>query len=112
MFAIIIGFVCFCAGAFLAALFVYSRMKLQLQTWQTKYELTQLSIDQSRAEAQNLQKTMTLQFENLAQKIFDDKSTKMTDQNYQQLNQLLSPLKERIKDFEKKVEETYSSAPT
>ena len=52
---------------------------------------------------------MALQFENLAQKIFDDKSTKMTDQNYQQLNQLLSPLKERIKDFEKKVEETYSN---
>lgn len=109
MLVIGIGLICFCVGAFLAALLVYSRMKLQLQSWQTKYELTQLSIDQSRTETQNLQQTMTLQFENLAQKIFDDKSTKMTDQNYQQLNQLLSPLKERIKDFEKKVEETYSS---
>lgn len=109
MILVLIGVICFCSGALLAAFFVYARMKLQLQTWQTKYELTQASIDQARTDSQNIQKTMTLQFENLAQKIFDDKSTKMTDQNYQQLNQLLSPLKERIKDFEKKVEETYSS---
>jgi len=109
MILVLIGVICFCSGALLAAFFVYARMKLQLQTWQTKYELTQASIDQARTDSQNIQKTMTLQFENLAQKIFDDKSTKMTDQNYQQLNQLLSPLKERIKDFEKKVEETYSN---
>jgi DNA recombination protein RmuC len=109
MILVLIGVICFCSGALLSAFFVYSRMRLQLQTWQTKYELTQASIDQARSDSQNIQKTMALQFENLAQKIFDDKSTKMTDQNYQQLNQLLSPLKERIKDFEKKVEETYSN---
>ncbi|AGH94798.1 DNA recombination protein RmuC [Pseudobdellovibrio exovorus] len=85
------------------------QLKIDLQTWKTKFELTQNTVEQSRAEASQLQQTLTLQFENLAQKIFDEKSSKMTDQNFQQLSALLNPLKDRIKDFEKKVEDTYSS---
>lgn len=85
------------------------QLKMDAQTWKTKFELTQTTVEQSRAESTQLQQTLTLQFENLAQKIFDEKSSRMTDQNFQQLSALLNPLKDRIKDFEKKVEDTYSS---
>jgi DNA recombination protein RmuC len=52
---------------------------------------------------------MTEKFENLASKIFEDKSTRFADQNLKNLSTLLEPFKERLKDFEKKVEETYST---
>ena len=104
--AAVLGFL---AGALLIGFVVYSRLKIEVQTWKTKFELTSLSSDQHKTEAQDLQRQLTLQFENLAQKIFDEKSTKMTDQNFRQLTTLLDPLKERIKDFEKKVEDTYSN---
>lgn len=99
----------FLAGAILAGFVIYSRLRIEVQIWKTKYELTTVSSDQHKTESQDLQKQLTLQFENLAQKIFDEKSTKMTDQNFRQLTSLLDPLKERIKDFEKKVEDTYST---
>lgn len=101
-----IGFI---LGGTLVGFIVYSRLKIEAQTWKTRSELLQAGQEQARGESQRLQETMTLQFENLAQKIFDEKSTKMTDQNFQQLSTLLSPLRERIKDFEKKVEDTYST---
>lgn len=71
--------------------------------------------DQARlAQEQKLQnekvaEQMKMQFENLAHKIFEEKSVKFSDQNHKSLNSLLEPLKERIKDFEKKVEDTYST---
>lgn len=64
----------------------------------------------NRRERQHL----SYEFENLANRIFEEKSSKFNEQNqqsYQQnqnnLAQLLTPLKERIKDFEAKVHEVY-----
>lgn len=60
-----------------------------------------------KEELNALNQKMQLEFENLANKILDDKSKKFTDQNQQNLNQILTPLKERIKDFEDKVQRHY-----
>lgn len=104
--AAIIGFI---LGGGIIGFVVYSKLKIETQLWKTKYELTQAGAEQAKADNTQIQKTLTLQFENLAQKIFEEKSSKMSDQNYQQLSNLLNPLKEKIKDFEKKVEDTYGS---
>ncbi|MEP6635485.1 MAG: DNA recombination protein RmuC [Acidobacteriota bacterium] len=50
---------------------------------------------------------LTLQFKSLANDILDEKSRKFTDQNKNNLETLLTPLGEKIRDFEKKVEEVY-----
>lgn len=50
---------------------------------------------------------LTTQFRNLAQEILEDKSKRFTEQNQTNLDGLLSPLKEQIKEFEKKVHEVY-----
>lgn len=112
---IVIGVLSFITGALLAGFIVYSRLRLQTDLWRNKYDVEKALSDQQKASAeqykitiQEMQTRMALQFENLAQKIFDDKSGKLTDQNHKQLATLLDPLKERIKDFEKKVEDTYS----
>ncbi|MFN0031099.1 MAG: DNA recombination protein RmuC [Flavobacteriales bacterium] len=48
------------------------------------------------------------EFENLANKIFDDKSEKFKQQNRDQLDVVLNPFKEKLRDFENKVEKVYS----
>ncbi len=50
---------------------------------------------------------LALRFKTLANEIFDDKAKRISEQNRQGLESLLLPLGEKIKDFEKRVEETY-----
>ena len=111
----IIPLIAFIAGGAVIGFAVYSKMRVQTEIWRNKYDVEKALSEQqkalseqSKATTQELQNRMTMQFENLAQKIFDEKSGKLTDQNHKQLATLLDPLKERIKDFEKKVEDTYS----
>ena len=106
---ILVNIISFIAGSILAGYFVYARLKIQIEFWKNKSEIEKASFDNQQQVTQELQNKLTLQFENLAQKIFTEKSEKMTDQNHKQLATLLDPLKERIKDFEKKVEDTYSA---
>jgi DNA recombination protein RmuC len=71
-------------------------------------------IDQLREQSQMQEQTyketqtqMQLQFENLANRLLEEKSKRFIDQNHQQLNQLLDPLQLKIKEFEQKVEHFY-----
>ena len=61
-------------------------------------------------ETEKLQEKFSKEFENLANKILEEKTTKFTEQNKQNLEQILSPLNEKIKSFEKKVEDTHKES--
>jgi DNA recombination protein RmuC len=52
------------------------------------------------------------QFELLGRRLFEDSSKKLNDQSLQNLQLLLEPFKERLKEFEKKVEDVYSNEKT
>ena len=60
-----------------------------------------------KSDFEALQKTAHLQFEKLAQQIFEEKSGKFTEANKQNIEALLKPLHENIDTFKRKVEETY-----
>ncbi len=60
-----------------------------------------------KQELEEMQKRFTKEFENLANKILEEKSSKFTEQNKTNLDIILNPLKEKIKDFEQKVEKAY-----
>jgi DNA recombination protein RmuC len=62
-----------------------------------------------KSELENINKRYTTEFENIANKILDEKSKKFTDQNKTNLDSILNPLKEKIKDFEDKVEKAYKA---
>ena len=66
-------------------------------------------LNTQKAEVDTLQKTFTTEFENLANKILEDKSKKFTEQNKTNLENILNPLKENITKFEKKVDDTYKA---
>ena len=57
-------------------------------------------------DAAALEQRFTLQFENLANRIFDEKTKTFRDQNSETLAQILSPLRENLKSFQHKVEES------
>ena len=62
-----------------------------------------------KKEFEDLNKRFNTEFENLANKILEEKSKKFTDQNKENIELILNPLRERIKDFEKKVDEKYDN---
>jgi len=61
---------------------------------------------EQKAEVEKLQEKFTKEFENLANRILDEKSTKFKEQNKESLEGLLNPLSEKIKVFEKRVEDS------
>ncbi len=60
-----------------------------------------------KQEMEELQKKFTTEFENVANRILKKNSAEFTETNQKNINDILSPLKEKIQLFEKKVEETY-----
>jgi len=53
------------------------------------------------------EKRFTDTFKSLASQILEEKSTKFTATNEAKLNELLNPFRERLKDFQKKIEDTH-----
>ena len=62
-----------------------------------------------KAEMEEIQKKFSAEFENLANKILEDKSKRFTEQNKTNLDIILNPLKEKITAFEKKVDDSYKA---
>lgn len=62
---------------------------------------------ENKKEVEELQSRFKLEFENLANKILEEKSGKFTEQNKKNLDEILNPLKDKILQFERKVEETH-----
>ncbi len=82
--------------------------ELAAKVLQLEKQLTRLESENKHLTAKFNEeaKRLETQFENLATKIFEEKSRKFTEQNKTNLTDLLSPLKERIKTFEEKVEKS------
>ncbi|MFB9841151.1 DNA recombination protein RmuC [Mucilaginibacter ginsenosidivorans] len=57
---------------------------------------------------QEIQQKFQLEFQNIANKLLDEKSQKFVETNRAHLDILLNPLKENIKAFEEKVEKVYN----
>jgi len=81
----------------------------QLTAQKSDSENLQIRLSEHKAEITTLNERFTKEFENLANRIFDDKSQKFTEQNKNNIGELLNPLGEKIKDFEKKVNDVYIS---
>jgi len=66
----------------------------------------QRRMEEQKGELEKLNERMTLQFKNLANEILEEKTKKFTDQNKTSMGELLNPLREKLGEFEKKVEES------
>lgn len=78
----------------------------QLVRYQADLENLQLKNKEQKEEVEKLQEKFTKEFENLANKILDEKSEKFTKSNKENIENILTPLNKKIKEFEEKVEKS------
>ena len=66
-------------------------------------------LEEQKSDIAELQQKFISEFENLANRILDDKSKKFTEQNKENIGAILDPLRQKITEFEKKVNDVYVS---
>ncbi len=85
-------------------------LSIQLTKKETDFEnLWERNLEQKQ-EVEKLQEKFTKEFENLANKILEEKTNKFTEQNKENMKNILSPLQDKIQLFEKKVEDTHKES--
>ncbi len=92
---------------------VYERSQLaaanqSLESARAYYKSQQEKIQEQKIEVDQIRKDFQLEFQNIANKLLDEKSQKFIETNRSNLDVLLNPLKENIKAFEDKVEKVYN----
>ncbi len=78
----------------------------QLTKVETEHKNLQSKLEEQKAELEKLNERFAHEFKNLANEIFEEKSKKFTEQNKTNIHDLLNPLKEKIGEFQKKVEDS------
>ena len=72
--------------------------------------LNQENLDKRDEELNKMREMLSLEFKNLANEIFDEKTKKIGEVNKENLSSILDPLRENIERFERKVELTNKDA--
>ncbi len=78
----------------------------EIVRYQADLENLDLKNREQKQEVEKLQEKFTKEFENLANKILEEKSLKFTERNEKNIRNILTPLNEKIQLFEKKVDES------
>ncbi len=74
---------------------------------ETSLEMEQKQHGKDLAFLNESKEQLSVAFKNIANEIFEDKSKKLVDNNKESLSTVLTPLQDKIRQFEKRVEETY-----
>lgn len=85
-------------------------LAIQLSKKETDFENLWERNKEQKEEVEKLQEKFTKEFENLANKILEEKTSKFTEQNKENLKNILTPLQDKIQLFEKKVEDTHKES--
>ena len=83
------------------------RSQTQIATLQTEARHLEERMAESRKELEQLQERFKTEFQNLANAILKQNTKEFSESSHKQMSDILNPLKEKIVDFEKKVQETY-----
>lgn len=83
------------------------RLREQLAAAQEKNHQERKQFTEQIALLQSARNDLTKEFENLANKIFENKQQQFTRQSQQVLDSTLNPLKSQLQDFRKKIEDAY-----
>jgi len=75
-------------------------------TYKSKFEALEEKLKDQKEELNSLQEKFTKEFELVANKILEEKTSKFTNKNKENIDAILNPLKEKISEFQKKVEDS------
>lgn len=82
------------------------QLSSDLSKREAEYAALSEKLAEQKAEVEKLNQKFSVEFKNLANEILEEKSKKFTDQNKENLDTLLNPLREKLTDFQKKVEQS------
>lgn len=85
-------------------------LNIHLSRQSAEYEALLSELEKERERFKNFEKDFNDKFENVANKILLDNSSKFTLQNKENMETILNPLQEKIKNFEKRVEDTHKES--
>ncbi len=74
---------------------------------QERVKFLQQRLDDQKAETVELQERFRVEFENIANRLLEEKSEKFTKQNSERLGEILTPFTQKIEEFKKQVQEVY-----
>ena len=89
----------------LAALGAESAARLEAE--RARFDEQEARTKQYLTDFEKLRATMQTEFQAVAAKLLDEKSKKFTDQNKEQVDALLHPLRSQIKEFRERVDSVY-----
>ncbi len=84
-----------------------SVLQVKLSELETRLEDERKNAEEKLALLQEAREQLKMEFQNVANKIFEDKSQKFTDQNRENIEGVLKPMREQLLEFKKKVEDVY-----
>ncbi|GGO72593.1 DNA recombination protein RmuC [Bowmanella pacifica] len=84
-----------------------SSLRTQLEAQSARFEQEQKAMAEKLAMLQEAETRLKEQFENLANKIFEQKTQNFSQASKQSLDSLLTPLKDQIEGFKKQVSDQY-----
>lgn len=84
-----------------------SEMSRQIAVAAERERMMQEKYEEYKKEFEGLQAKFKLEFENVASKILKQNTLEFSISNQKSINEILSPFKQKIEDFEKTVNETY-----
>jgi DNA recombination protein RmuC len=82
-------------------------LQAKLSELETRLEDERSNSEEKLALLQEAREQLKMEFQNVANKIFEDKSQKFTEQNRENIEGVLKPMREQLLDFKKKVEDVY-----
>ncbi len=85
-------------------------LAIQLSKKEVDFENLWERHKEQKSEINELQEKFTKEFENLANKILEEKSAKFTEQNSENMKNILLPLQDKIHIFEQKVDQTHKES--
>lgn len=80
-----------------------------LESSKAYLQAKQEKIEEQKLEIKNNQERFNKDFELIASRILEEKSNKFTQHNRENLDQIIKPLRENIKNFEEKVDKVYKA---
>lgn len=87
-----------------------SNLSGHLSTYKEKAVNLERKLEDHKGEFDEIKNKLALEFKVLSNKIFEEKSEKFLTLNQKNVSDILNPLKEKIKEFETKVENNHSAA--
>ncbi len=79
-------------------------LAIQVASQLTEKEFLEKKLSEQKQELEQLNQRFSKEFENLANRILEEKSTKFVEKNKEQMQFILSPFQEAMKQFKDKVE--------